>query len=569
MEETEPISKVAFDAYLGTLKGVRSPTRNPAMPDRGPRLILVLRDGSIPGTARGGDSTFTETIIVPSMAEARRATDPVRGDLVVCPATRADAAPGTEGSVVMGSDGTVHWQDHWIEKLSKPALSAAVARCQEVLSSSPIGGVSEIEAHGQTLRVEVRPMQVTPDGEVHGFCIIRDMTAQRLLESRLRQVHKAGKDLVHFDEGEIGAMNVAERLAALEKDIVLAVHEILDFDNFEIRLLDQKTNQLELVISANLSPLTIGELIRAEPTGHGISGWVAATGQPYMCPDVRKDRLYREGLDNAASSLTVPLLHHDNVIGVFNVESYTADVFDELDLRLAQTYAAYIAHAMHMLDLLVVERYTTSEKVSQTVMNELSTPLDTISETALALDKMGLSSDQKTLLDSIASAAKGLRNRVAVCTSGPQTLLDAESEISRLQVHDHLAGRHVLVADDETQLRLDLTTVLEQIGMIVTSCSNGLEAIDAMTLRKDEDETFFEIIVSDIRMPDRNGYEVFSAAKGHNELIPVILMTGFGYDPNHSIVRASQEGMAAVLFKPFKAAMLIEAIENALSVTES
>lgn len=534
------------------------------MPDRGPRLILVLRDGAAPGAACASDSAFTETLIVQSMAEARRATDPIRGDLVVCPATRADAAPGTEGSIVMGSDGSVLWQDHWVGQLTKQSMAAAVARCQEVLNSSPVGGVSEIETHGQTLRVEVRPMQVEADGEVHGFCIIRDMTAQRLLESRLRQVHKAGKDLVHFDEGEIGAMTVAERLSALEKDIVSTVHEILDFDNFEIRLLDRKTNQLELVISANLSPLTIGEVIRAETTGHGISGWVAATGQPYMCPDVRKDRLYREGLDNAASSLTVPLLHHDDVIGVFNVESYTSDVFDEIDLRLAQTYAAYVAHAMHMLDLLVVERYTTNEKVSQNVMNELSTPLDAISEKAEALSRTGLDTDQATLLESIATAAEGLRNRVAVCTSGPQTLLDAESEISRLQVHDQLAGRHILVADDETQLRLDLTTVLEQIGMVVTSCSNGLEAIESMALRKEKGEAFFEIIVSDIRMPDRNGYEVFSAAKEHQETIPVILMTGFGYDPNHSIVRASQEGTAAVLFKPFKAAMLIEAIENAL-----
>jgi DNA-binding NtrC family response regulator len=41
-------------------------------------------------------------------------------------------------------------------------------------------------------------------------------------------------------------------------------------------------------------------------------------------------------------------------------------------------------------------------------------------------------------------------------------------------------------------------------------------------------------------------------------------MTGFGYDPNHSIVRASQEGLAAVLFKPFKVDQLLAEVRKAL-----
>jgi len=45
----------------------------------------------------------------------------------------------------------------------------------------------------------------------------------------------------------------------------------------------------------------------------------------------------------------------------------------------------------------------------------------------------------------------------------------------------------------------------------------------------------------------------------------VILITGFGYDPDHSIVRASREGLAGVLFKPFKVDQLLEQIRRALS----
>jgi len=65
-------------------------------------------------------------------------------------------------------------------------------------------------------------------------------------------------------------------------------------------------------------------------------------------------------------------------------------------------------------------------------------------------------------------------------------------------------------------------------------------------------------------MPDKTGYEVFAAAQRLNAAIPVILMTGFGYDPNHSIVRASQEGLQAVLFKPFKVDVLLSEVRKAL-----
>ena len=41
-------------------------------------------------------------------------------------------------------------------------------------------------------------------------------------------------------------------------------------------------------------------------------------------------------------------------------------------------------------------------------------------------------------------------------------------------------------------------------------------------------------------------------------------MTGFGYDPNHSIVRSSQEGLEAFLFKPFRVSQLIEEVHKAL-----
>jgi two-component system, sensor histidine kinase SagS len=49
--------------------------------------------------------------------------------------------------------------------------------------------------------------------------------------------------------------------------------------------------------------------------------------------------------------------------------------------------------------------------------------------------------------------------------------------------------------------------------------------------------------------------------------VPVILMTGFGWDPTHSIVKARQEGLQTVLYKPFRADRLMDAVEQALRTT--
>ena len=58
-------------------------------------------------------------------------------------------------------------------------------------------------------------------------------------------------------------------------------------------------------------------------------------------------------------------------------------------------------------------------------------------------------------------------------------------------------------------------------------------------------------------------YDVFCTVKECSPSTPVILMTGFGYDPHHSIVRSSQEGLHSFLFKPFKAKQLLAEVRKA------
>ncbi len=125
-----------------------------------------------------------------------------------------------------------------------------------------------------------------------------------------------------------------------------------------------------------------------------------------------------------------------------------------------------------------------------------------------------------------------------------------------------MISKRVLVADDEDEIRYSVSAILRQRGCDVTACSGGGQTIDVIRATP---PAHFQLIISDIKMPDRSGYEVFRAAKETSPDTPVILMTGFGYDPHHSIVRASQEGLQSFLFKPFKAAQLIDEAKKAFA----
>jgi 2-keto-4-pentenoate hydratase/2-oxohepta-3-ene-1,7-dioic acid hydratase in catechol pathway/CheY-like chemotaxis protein len=112
-------------------------------------------------------------------------------------------------------------------------------------------------------------------------------------------------------------------------------------------------------------------------------------------------------------------------------------------------------------------------------------------------------------------------------------------------------GLHALVADDDENMRRLMTTVLEKVGCACTIASDGAEAIEAI------EGGDLDMVVSDIIMPHHNGYEIFAAAREKRSDMPVVLVSGFGYDPNHALVRASREGLTAVLYKPFTPRQLL------------
>jgi CheY-like chemotaxis protein/PAS domain-containing protein len=417
----------------------------------------------------------------------------------------------------------------------------------------------------------------------HVAAVVWDVTTRRRRQEKQALIDAAGAELVRLDAEAIRKMSTPERLRVLEQKIVKYAHDLLNFDHFAIRLAEEKTGKLELVMSQGLPPVAMEVELYAKRDGNGISGFVAATGRSYICQDAATDERYVVGIEGARSSLTVPLRLHDRVIGIFNVESTRPAAFNEEDRQFAEGFAMHVALALHMLNLLVIERSTTGEAVSGNVEGELNEPLDDILSEATRL-KQTHAGDAAFArhIDRIVADVEAIRRRVKDVASGPRNILGAEKALTDAAIDPAMAGKRVLVADDEPRIRQVVRDVLRARGADVVMCEDGASAMAALrgasgaaASGPGAERTMggggsgapvkFDLLISDIKLPDATGYDVFAAARKVNPTLPVILMTGFGYDPSHSIVRASQEGLQCVLLKPFQAERLIEEVHKALA----
>lgn len=114
----------------------------------------------------------------------------------------------------------------------------------------------------------------------------------------------------------------------------------------------------------------------------------------------------------------------------------------------------------------------------------------------------------------------------------------------------------ILVADDEPIIRDGFAEFLRHFRMTVDTAADGREAIKMLR------ENDYDIIITDIKMPYATGFDVFKAAKEKEPNSKIILMTAFGYDPEHTIVKAAREGLEGVFFKekPFNLTLLLKSI---------
>lgn len=114
-----------------------------------------------------------------------------------------------------------------------------------------------------------------------------------------------------------------------------------------------------------------------------------------------------------------------------------------------------------------------------------------------------------------------------------------------------LSGLKVLIVDDDAGICQSLKDLLVAERCCIETAASGVCAMEWLERQS------FDLVLSDVVMPDMDGYELYQTVKKRSPELPVVLMTAFNYDKDHIIKRSCLEGLQGVIFKkPVNPAML-------------
>ena len=140
---------------------------------------------------------------------------------------------------------------------------------------------------------------------------------------------------------------------------------------------------------------------------------------------------------------------------------------------------------------------------------------------------------------------------------GPAKMVDLRRK-DRRESDARLGGLRILVVDDDGGICRTLKEILEASGCVVSTAGDGAEALQLLQQRP------FDLVLSDVVMPNMDGHELYQAVKRDHPDVPILMMTAFHYDKDHIIKRSRMRGLEGVIFKkPVDPSKLREAIAEA------
>jgi PAS domain S-box-containing protein len=127
---------------------------------------------------------------------------------------------------------------------------------------------------------------------------------------------------------------------------------------------------------------------------------------------------------------------------------------------------------------------------------------------------------------------------------GPTRMIDLRSKRRRKRIDgQELRGVRVLVVDDDLGICRSLREILEADGCKVEVAADGIAALAALG------RLSFDVVLTDVVMPNMDGYELYAAIQEQRPHLPVLMMTAFHYDKDHIIKRSRMAGLKTVIFK--------------------
>ncbi len=482
------------------------------------------------------------------------------------------------GVALVGSDLTIQWSNGCLRRwfpgtdlvgcsfysaIGNPELLGADAcPLQSSLNTGAAQSSTLQTIDGKFYQVHASPL---PDEMASGRLVVTlsDVTDEILQQQKLAAIHQAGNRLTDLKPDEIFAMDVEQRIDLLKDNIRHYTQDLLNVDVVEIRLLEQATGNLIPLLSVGIDQIAADRRLMASPQGNGVTGYVASSGKSYLCRDTLQDERYLEAFRGARSSLTVPLMLHDQLIGTMNVESPRVAAFNHSDQQFLEIFARDIAVALNTLELLVAQQTNAAQQSCEAIHSAVALPIDDILLDTVNVMEKYIGHDPEVLqrLQGILRKARDIKRSIHTIgqTMGPAEVVPVGCNARQ---HQKFRGKRILVVDADVQTRNDAHALLERYGCIVETAHEGDEAV--LMVRNCSVSEPYDVIISDIRLPDYSGHQLMLRLQAILSQVPMVLMTGFGYDPGHSIVKARQAGLhpKAILYKPFRLDQLVSVTET-------
>lgn len=181
-------------------------------------------------------------------------------------------------------------------------------------------------------------------------------------------------------------------LEELLANVAEIVRRVIPYDLFAILLFNDKRKDLRIRYGVGHREEVVRNLSLAP--GEGVVGVAAATRQPVLVEDVKKDDRYLSASDVVRSELAVPMIARQRLVGVIDVQATRTDAFKDYDRAMLSLIAGRVAAAIDNAQLYrrAERQYRTIRTLSR-ISNEFSSILD--------LDE---------LLSKVASSVRGLIN---------------------------------------------------------------------------------------------------------------------------------------------------------------
>jgi len=121
---------------------------------------------------------------------------------------------------------------------------------------------------------------------------------------------------------------------------------------------------------------------------------------------------------------------------------------------------------------------------------------------------------------------------------------------------EFMSKGRILVVDDDAFFRVLCSDILTGGGFFVRTASTGKEAVALVEAEG------FDMVITDLVMPDMNGIEVLGRVKQYNALVDVIVITGHG--SIESAITALKNGAFDYIMKPLNEDELLHTVESCL-----